>query len=118
MRKSIKKGIIVCAAIVGVVLLFHVILIGLFMGLYNPHSKEQVFLQDTPLGVLTIMKDTGDPLSADYWEFYIDNQLIKKTSIECSNHVDTLSFRGLTLLLSVAQNNGKVSFSVIQANEE
>lgn len=76
-----KKGIIVCASIIGVVLLYYALLTGLFLGLYDSHSKEQVFLQETSLGVLTIMKDTGDPLSADYWEFYIDNQLIDSSGL-------------------------------------
>ena len=112
-----KKGIIVCASIIGVVLLYYALLTGLFLGLYDPNSKEQVFLQETSLGVLTIMKDTGDPLSSDSWEFYINDRLIKKTSIDCSNHVDTISFGGMTLLLSVIQNNSESSFSVIQEIE-
>lgn len=92
-------------------------MIGLFVGLYDSHSKETVYDQDTSIGYFTLVLDTGDPLSSDTWEFRIGNELIKKEYVNYSSHIDTIAKKdGITLLLVVKQSLGDIKYDVIELN--
>ena len=117
MNKILKKGLIISGAIIGFIILYYIFIIGLFAGLYDAHSKERIFEQQTSIGLFSITQDTGDPLSSDSWEFKLDDILIKKVYVDYSSHIDTLVIDDLYLYLIVENKAVTVRFDVKEENK-
>ena len=85
--------------------------------MYNPHSKELLFEHNTSRGLFSITQDKGDPLSADSWEFKLDDISIKKVYVDYSSHIDTLVIDDLYLYLIVENKARTVRFDVKEENK-
>ena len=114
MKKCGKIVITIISFIFVLTVVYYIFLFGLFSGLYNPQSKEIVFSQNTYLGLFSIVVDTGDPLSADSWEYRINDSLLSKDYVNMTSHIDTFLVGSNILFLSVARdsNNEDISFSL------
>lgn len=112
MNKILKKGLIISGVIIGCIILYYIFIIRLFAGLYDAHSKERIFEQQTSIGLFSIILDAGDPLSSDSWEYRLNDKLIKKVYVDCSNHCDTLAVNGRYLYLIIENETGPVTFFI------
>ena len=102
--------LIICILVIG----YGALMMLLFSNLYSSNSKKVFFKQETDDGVFSIISDSGDPLSADSWEYYIDDDLIKKQFANYSSHVDTIVLNDESvILMKVTQQNDSICFKLI-----
>lgn len=102
--------LIICILVIG----YGALMMLLFSNLYSSNSKKVLFKQETDDGVFSIISDSGDPLSADSWEYFIDDHLIKKQYANYSNRMDTIALNnGSCLYLKIEQQEDSCSFQII-----
>jgi hypothetical protein len=83
-------------------------------GLYSSNSKEVIFEQKITQGKFSLVLDTGDPLSVDSWEYYIDDDLIKKQYANYLSHVDTIVLNDESvILMKITEQNDSTCFELI-----
>lgn len=113
LQKIIKIGLVALLSAFGLFIIHTIFAIILFSHLADPNAKETVFSQETSMGKFSLIYFSGDPLSNDTWQFYIDDVQIKWKYVDVTDHIDTLTVGDRQLYLIVGHDEkGELSFAI------